>query len=86
MTELHELTISEAGDLLRQKKISAVELTKAHLERIRAVEPQVRAFTLITDELALQQAEEADRRFASGELSAEEYRKRKKLLEGGGTR
>ncbi len=67
MTELYELTISEAGELLRQKKISAVELTKAHLERIRAVEPEVRAFTLITDELALQQAEEADRRFASGE-------------------
>jgi aspartyl-tRNA(Asn)/glutamyl-tRNA(Gln) amidotransferase subunit A len=67
MTELYELTISEAGELLRQKKISAVELTKAHLERIRAVEPQVRAFTLITDELALQQAEEADRRFSSDE-------------------
>jgi aspartyl-tRNA(Asn)/glutamyl-tRNA(Gln) amidotransferase subunit A len=67
MTELYELTISEAGERLRQKKISAVELTKAHLERIRAVEPQVRAFTLITDELALQQAEEADRRFSSGE-------------------
>ena len=67
MTELYELSISEAGELLRQKKISAVELTKAHLERIRAVEPQVRAFTLVTDELALQQAEEADRRFASGE-------------------
>ncbi len=67
MPELYELTISEAVELLRQKKISSVELTKAHLERIRAVEPQVRAFTLITDELALQQAEEADRRFASGE-------------------
>ncbi|MDQ2886876.1 MAG: Asp-tRNA(Asn)/Glu-tRNA(Gln) amidotransferase subunit GatA [Chloroflexota bacterium] len=67
MTELYELSISEAGELLHQKKISAVELTKAHLERIRAVEPQVRAFTLVTDELALQQAEEADRRFASGE-------------------
>jgi aspartyl-tRNA(Asn)/glutamyl-tRNA(Gln) amidotransferase subunit A len=67
MTELYALSISEAGELLRQKKISAVELTKAHLERIRAVEPQVRAFTLVTDELALQQAEEADRRFASGE-------------------
>jgi aspartyl-tRNA(Asn)/glutamyl-tRNA(Gln) amidotransferase subunit A len=67
MTELYTLSISEAGELLRQKKISAVELTKAHLERIRAVEPQVRAFTLVTDELALQQAEEADRRFASGE-------------------
>ena len=30
--------------------------------------------------------ESLDRRFASGELSAEEYRERKKLLEGGGTR
>src|SRR6266516_200845 len=67
MTELYELTISEAGELLRQKKISSIELTKAHLERIRAVESQVRAFTLITDKLALQKAEEADRRFASGE-------------------
>jgi aspartyl-tRNA(Asn)/glutamyl-tRNA(Gln) amidotransferase subunit A len=67
MTELYALTISEAADLLRQKKISSVELTQAHLERIRAVEPEVRAFTLVTDELALQQAEAADRRFASGE-------------------
>ncbi|HEV2654690.1 MAG TPA: amidase family protein, partial [Ktedonobacteraceae bacterium] len=67
MTELYALSISEAGELLRQKKISAVELTRAHLERIRAVEPQVRAFTLVTDELAFKQAEEADRRFASGE-------------------
>lgn len=67
MTELYELTISEAADLLRQKKISSVELTQAHLARIRAVEPEVRAFTLVTDELALRQAEEADRRFASGE-------------------
>ena len=30
--------------------------------------------------------EQLDRRFASGELSAEEYNERKKLLEGGGTR
>jgi hypothetical protein len=30
--------------------------------------------------------ERLDRRFASGELSAEEYRERKKLLDGGGTR
>ena len=65
MTELYELTISEAAELLRQKKISSLELTKAHLERVRAVEPQVRAFTLVTDELALQQAQDADRRFAS---------------------
>jgi aspartyl-tRNA(Asn)/glutamyl-tRNA(Gln) amidotransferase subunit A len=67
MTELHTLSIHEAGTLLRQRKISAVELTQAHLDRIRAIEPKVKAFTLVTDELALQQAEEADKRFARQE-------------------
>lgn len=67
MTELHTLSIHEAGALLRQRKISAVELTQAHLDRIRAVEPKVKAFTLITDELALQQARDADKRLASQE-------------------
>ncbi len=67
MAELYELTIAEAGELLRSKKISSVELTRAHLERIRAVEDKVKAFTLITDELALQQARESDRHIARGE-------------------
>lgn len=68
MAELYELTIAEAGELLRQGKISSVELTQAHLERIRAVEPQVRAFTLVTDDVAVKQAGEADLRFRSGEV------------------
>src|SRR5438874_4018947 len=67
MTELYELTISEAADLLRQKKISSVELTQAHLDRIRAVDDKVKAFTLVTGELALKEAEEADRRFSRGD-------------------
>src|SRR5258708_2157238 len=66
MTELYTLTIHEAGELLRQRKISSVELTRAHLDRIRAVDDKVKAFTLVTDDLALKQAEEADRRFSSG--------------------
>lgn len=66
MTELYKLTITEAADLLRQGKISSVELTQAHLDRIRAVDGKVRAFTLVTDDLALKQAKEADRRFSSG--------------------
>ncbi|EFH86309.1 Asp-tRNA(Asn)/Glu-tRNA(Gln) amidotransferase subunit GatA [Ktedonobacter racemifer] len=67
MTDLHTLTIHEAAELLRQRKLSSVELTKAHLERIRAVDDRVKAFTLVTDDLALKQAEEADKRLASGE-------------------
>ncbi len=66
MTELYELTITEAADMLRRREISSVELTQAHLDRIREVEPKVKAFTLVTDDIALQQAEEADRRFRSG--------------------
>src|SRR5260370_7714440 len=66
MTELYKLSIHEAGELLRQRKISSVELTRAHLDRIRAVDEKVKAFTLVTDDLAMKQAEEADRRFNSG--------------------
>src|SRR5579859_307977 len=67
MTELYQLSIFEAGKLLRQGKISSVELTQAHLDRIRAVDPKVKAFTLVTDDLALKQAKEADHRIASGQ-------------------
>lgn len=67
MSELYTMTIDEAGTLLRQGKLSSVELTRAHLERIRAVDPKVKAFVSVTDELALKQAEEADRRLRHGE-------------------
>ncbi len=67
MSELYKMTIEEAGQLLRAGKLSSVELTQAHLDRIRAVDGRVKAFTLVTDDLALKQAEEADRRLRSGE-------------------
>ena len=66
MTELYQLTIAEAGEMLRRHEISSVELTNAYLDRIREVEDQVKAYTLVTADLALQQAAEADRRFAHG--------------------
>jgi aspartyl-tRNA(Asn)/glutamyl-tRNA(Gln) amidotransferase subunit A len=67
MTELYELSIAEAGEMLRERKISAVELTRAHLDRIRAVDDKVKAFTLVTDDVALRQAADADRRLKRGE-------------------
>ncbi len=67
MSELYTLSIHEAGELLRQRKISSVELTQAHLDRIRTVEPKVKAFTLVTDDLAMKQAREADQRLANEE-------------------
>ncbi|MGZ3624416.1 MAG: Asp-tRNA(Asn)/Glu-tRNA(Gln) amidotransferase subunit GatA [Ktedonobacteraceae bacterium] len=66
MTKLYQLTIHQAGELLREHKISSVELTRAHLDRIRDVDDKVKAFTLVTEDLALQQAREADQRLKSG--------------------
>ena len=66
---MNQLTIHEAHKLLMSKQISSVELTKAVLERIRKVEPKVRAFVTITEELALEQAKKADERIAVGDMT-----------------
>ncbi|MBI2639067.1 Asp-tRNA(Asn)/Glu-tRNA(Gln) amidotransferase subunit GatA [Candidatus Peregrinibacteria bacterium] len=58
---LSTLTIHEAAAGLRAKKFSSVELTKACLERIKKLEPTVKAFTLVTEETALEQARQADK-------------------------
>ncbi len=70
MSPLWELTIHEAAGLLRRREISSVELTKAHLERIDDVEGVLRAFLTLTPDLALKQAEAADRRCAAGEVTS----------------
>jgi len=63
------LTIHEAHQLLKDKKLSSIELTRSCLERIRQVEPEVRAIVTVTDELALEQAEKADGLIAAGKAS-----------------
>jgi len=65
--ELYELTIHGAQRLLRAKKISSLELTRAVLDRIEEVESRVRAYLLTMPEAALKHAEEADRQRAQGD-------------------
>ncbi|MGQ9674054.1 MAG: Asp-tRNA(Asn)/Glu-tRNA(Gln) amidotransferase subunit GatA [Chloroflexota bacterium] len=65
--KLQELTIHEAAELLATRAISSVELTKAVLEQIGAVESNIRAYLLVTPELALAQAEQVDRKIADGQ-------------------
>jgi aspartyl-tRNA(Asn)/glutamyl-tRNA(Gln) amidotransferase subunit A len=71
MAALHELTIAEARALLDRGEITSVQLTQALLDRIVAVDNQVRAFLAIDDENALEQARIADeqRRAAQGQAS-----------------
>jgi aspartyl-tRNA(Asn)/glutamyl-tRNA(Gln) amidotransferase subunit A len=67
LPELNWLSIQEAHDQLASKQISSVELTQSCLDRIDAVEDQVQSFLTITPEIALAQAEVADRMLAAGE-------------------
>jgi len=58
--ELYQLTIHEARDRLSAGECSAVELTEAMLERILAVDNDVKAYLTLTPESALAQARAAD--------------------------
>lgn len=64
--ELNYLTIVEAAALLRKKKISPVELTKAALQRIETLNPRLNALITITAERALREARAAEREIARG--------------------
>ncbi len=66
MSELWELTAHEAQAGLRAREFSAVELTESVLARVDAVEDRVNAYITRTDEVAREQAREADARFAAG--------------------
>jgi len=55
------LTITELGELLREREISASELAMLHLDRIKSLDPDVQAFLRVTEELALKQADAADK-------------------------
>src|SRR4030066_2132885 len=68
MKDLHQLTISQAHQLLKEKKISSVELTKASLAHLAKVEDKVRACVTISKDTALEQAKEADKAISSGKI------------------
>ena len=65
--ELAFSSIRQLGNLLRNRKISSVELTKLYLERLRRYDPLLKCVVTFMDELALKQAERADQRTAGEE-------------------
>jgi aspartyl-tRNA(Asn)/glutamyl-tRNA(Gln) amidotransferase subunit A len=67
--KLHELTIEQASDLLKNKEIASLELTRAILDRIEAVDGKVGAFLTVDADGAMAQAEAADHRLARGDTA-----------------
>ncbi|MEU4771945.1 Asp-tRNA(Asn)/Glu-tRNA(Gln) amidotransferase subunit GatA [Micromonospora sp. NPDC023644] len=66
-TDLTRLTATEIAGLVASGETSAVEVTRAHLDRIAAVEDRVNAFLHVDAEGALAAAGEVDARRAAGE-------------------
>jgi aspartyl-tRNA(Asn)/glutamyl-tRNA(Gln) amidotransferase subunit A len=63
---LFDQTLSDLRAGLDRREFSAVEVTRACLERIAATDPQVNAFITVCAEQALTAAAAADRRLANG--------------------
>ena len=63
---LHYLTIREAGERLKRRELSPVELTTAALDRAEALDGSLNAFITITRAEALDEARRSERALANG--------------------
>ncbi|MEJ0071401.1 MAG: amidase [Pseudomonadota bacterium] len=66
MSELAFLSLAEAAELIRAKKLSPLDYTKALLAHIARHETQLNAFITLTPERALQDAKAAETEIAAG--------------------
>ncbi len=64
--QLVQLTIAEAARSFQAGELSPLELTRACLERIEALEPKLNAFITLLPELAVAEARAAERRLGRG--------------------
>lgn len=62
----HTLTIAQVARLLRARRLSPVELTRAVLERIERQQPRLNAFITVTADLAMRQAAAAEKEIMRG--------------------
>ncbi|MCJ9429212.1 Asp-tRNA(Asn)/Glu-tRNA(Gln) amidotransferase subunit GatA [Kordiimonas marina] len=66
MTDLTNLTIADARDLLKKGDITSRELTEAHVAAVDAADA-LNAYVAKTPELAMEMADKADAKIAAGE-------------------
>jgi aspartyl-tRNA(Asn)/glutamyl-tRNA(Gln) amidotransferase subunit A len=65
--DLTRLSIAEAGDLLRRRALSPVELTRAHLDRIQRLDRDLLAYLTVLQEGALAAATAMEQEIARGQ-------------------
>jgi amidase len=67
MNELLSFSATQQAALIRQRKISSLELVEAHLDQIAAVNPTINAAVAVFDEQAVAEARAADQATARDE-------------------
>ncbi|GAC86771.1 amidase [Gluconobacter thailandicus F149-1 = NBRC 100600] len=70
MSGMHDFTLASARDALKARKISAVELTNAHLDAIERLDGRLNSFITRTPDQARAAAKAADEVLAKGEGGA----------------
>src|SRR5215472_6147545 len=64
--EIAYATIADLAPRVARREVSPVELTRACLDRIDALDPHVNAFITVLRDAALREAEQAERDIAAG--------------------
>ena len=64
--KLHELTIREAGELLKDGDLSPVELTQAFFNRIDQTEDRLHSFITLLQDRAMGEARKSEAEIRSG--------------------
>src|SRR3546814_21161308 len=67
MTDLHWLTVAEAGDLIRRKQLSPFEYAEALFARVDRYNPALDAFILQMRDHAMARARQAQEEIAAGD-------------------
>jgi len=65
--DLHDLSIQQVHEYLSSRKVSSEELTRAYLARVQRLDPQIKSYVTVSEEVALDQARDTDQRIKMGE-------------------
>ena len=66
MGNITEMSILELNNLLKNRECTSKEITEIFLNRIEKLQPEINAYITVCNDDAIKQAEEADKRFSSG--------------------
>ena len=69
MNEIIKMTATELAAKIKNKELSSVEVTSAFINRIKEVDPKIKAYVTVCEDYALKQAKISDDKIAKAKNS-----------------